>query len=243
MQVFPIYNQILSNFSYLILGNQGNCFCIDPTDGSQILEKLQAIKGKLRVIINTHEHFDHIQGNKVLEIETGAEVWAHSKAKKHIPQIRKFLDGGEKIEVDQDSELEVIYTPGHTIAHISLLLKYNQNVYAVFSGDTVFNAGVGNCYNGGDSGLLYNSISKYFVSLPNQVLLYPGHDYLETNLRFTLANQSNNHYAKNLLERCLSQTGKGSIFTDMETERKINLFFQCKTREEFIKYRSLRDKW
>ena len=91
----------------------------------------------------------------------------------------------------------------------------------------MFNAGVGNCRDGGRIDLLYASIQEFYSGLEDKVLLYPGHDYLEKNLKFT------EHISGK----------KFSTQTDLsfKREREINLFLQTKSFEEFRELRAKRD--
>jgi len=253
----------LRNFSYLIErdGAQNNkeFICIDPFDADQILSLLGQQKGVLTAIINTHEHWDHIQGNEKLVAATGAEIWAHENAKGKIPAINRFLSKADKVPLQDNCYLEVLDTPGHTFAHLCLLLIKDQRPQAVFSGDTFFNAGVGNCYSG-DAEILYETIRRQFASLPDEVLVYPGHEYYTNNLQFTLHLEPSNKNAKDLLEKinCLASLKKGESYyiNNMHSEREVNTFlrptspeilrnlnFPKSEKAVFLELRHLRNDW
>src|SRR5258707_497418 len=70
---------------------------------------------------------------------------------------------------------------------------------ALFCGDTLFNAGAGNCHNGGRPNELYNSFVGQLAKLPEETLIYPGHDYIARNLAFTLDREPDNAKAKTML--------------------------------------------
>ena len=107
------------------------------------------------------------------------------------------MQAGDVIKVGKTVELECLDTPGHTMCHICLRSHTEQP--ALFSGDTLFNAGAGNVHNGGDVHAMYTSFADQLAKLPGNTLLYPGHDYIETNLKFTLAREPDNAAAKALL--------------------------------------------
>ena len=73
---------------------------------------------------------------------------------------------------------------------------------ALFSGDTLFNAGVGNCSGGGDPQVLYSTCSGQLAKLPAATRVYPGHDYLLRNLAFTLHIEPGNKVASDWQRRC-----------------------------------------
>ena len=72
---------------------------------------------------------------------------------------------------------------------------------ALFCGDTLFNAGAGNCHNGGHPAELYKTFDEQLARLPSSTLIYPGHDYVENNLRFTLDCEPDNKKAREMLDK------------------------------------------
>ena len=110
---------------------------------------------------------------------------------------------GDVVRVGKSVELLSLDTPGHTMSHICLLSQTEQP--SIFSGDTLFNAGAGNCHNGGHPEELYLTFTKQLSKLPDNTLIYPGHDYIENNLRFTLDREPENKKAKNLLSKIANQ--------------------------------------
>ncbi len=257
----------LQNFSYLVYAKDGSrVFCIDPWDGDDIIAILKQYKLKLSHIINTHEHFDHTRGNQTLvDYYKEARVWAHEKAAGRIANLDRGLRTGERIGITDGCYFEVMDTPGHTFAHVSLLLCKKKQAYGVFSGDTFFNAGVGHCRNGGDPHTLYTSISGQYAKLADHVYVYPGHDYMGNNLDFTLHYEKNNRQAlaeKKKIETS-SQAGYYPHLSNMGLERQINLFLrldELELRQElqtyfpeinasssekdvFLRLRQLRDRW
>ena len=110
-----------------------------------------------------------------------------------IPGMTRGLGAGDVIKVGKTVELEVLDTPGHTMCHVCLRSHTDQP--ALFCGDTLFNAGAGNCHNGGHPAELYKTFSEQLARLPASTLIYPGHDYIENNLRFTLDREPDNRSA------------------------------------------------
>ena len=147
---------------------------------------------------------------------------------------------GEYYEEDED--IEVLDTPGHTMSHISLLIK--GDIEALFCGDTMFSAGVGNCHYGGDPETLYNTFYEQLINLNKKTKIYPGHDYLETNLKFTLSLEPSNNEAKLLLLETKKDNFSTNYVSTLETELKINTFFrlQEQTIIDSLEKRSLLKK-
>ncbi len=225
MFVRSIYaNNSLRNFSYLIYDSNGKALCIDPWDARPILALTKEFNLNLIAILNTHEHHDHIRGNEKLAEITKAPIYAYAGAP--IPNIARELYAGDVIEFSAGNYIECLDTPGHTNFHLSYVLYIEHKLHAVFSGDTMFYGGVGNCHSG-DARVLYKTISEHYATLIDSTLLYPGHDYIEKNLHFTLQYDTENLKARNLLNNI--QQLKESHYPKVRTigeEKEINLFLR-----------------
>jgi hydroxyacylglutathione hydrolase len=250
------------NFNYLIAcAETGEALAIDPLDHEKCFAAAKREGWDITQILNTHEHRDHTGGNAPLAQKTGAKVLAHKNAKDKIPEMARGLGAGDVIKVGRTVELEALDTPGHTMSHVCLLSRTDQP--ALFSGDTLFNAGAGNCHNGGHPEALYDTFSQQLAKLRDETLIYPGHDYIENNLRFTLSREPDNRRAQEMLEKLKGQDPSRAYVSTLAVERDINTFFRltspsviAKLREAFpdlaekpdprsvfLKLRELRNKW
>ena len=250
------------NFNYLIAcAESGEALAIDPLDHEKCLKAAQEAGWRITQIVNTHEHGDHIGGNGPLMAKTHAVVLAHENARNRIPDMTRGLRAGDVIKVGKTVELEAMDTPGHTMSHVCLRSHTDQP--ALFSGDTLFNAGAGNCHNGGHPAELYKTFSEQLAKLPDSTLIYPGHDYIENNLRFTLNREPDNRRAQQMLDRLAGQDPSRAYVSTLDVEREVNTFFRltsptviARLREAFpelpdhpdpktvfLKLRELRNKW
>jgi hydroxyacylglutathione hydrolase len=139
------YNN-LRNFTYIISTDKGEAWVIDPYDAGQVKDEIKSLGVNLKGILNTHDHFDHTRGNQELQDYFKCEV------------LDFFLN--RSIELDKHHSLEVLSTPGHTPDHLVFLWKQNGVYQMIFAGDTLFNAGVGNCKNGGNVDELFETTLK-----------------------------------------------------------------------------------
>ncbi len=213
------------NFNYLLACEEtGEALAIDPLDHEKCLAAARAKGWTIRQLLNTHEHRDHTGGNEPMIAATGASLLAHEKAKDTIRGIDRGLKAGDVITVGRTVELLCLDTPGHTMSHICLLSKSERP--ALFCGDTLFNAGAGNCHNGGRSEALYNTFAQQLAKLPGETLVYPGHDYIARNLAFTLDREPGNAKARNLLSEVERQDPAQALVTTLALEREINTFFR-----------------
>jgi len=250
------------NFNYLIAcAETGEALAVDPLDHEKCANAAKAAGWKITQILNTHEHRDHTGGNGALVQKTGAKILAHKNARERIPDMSRGLSAGDVIKVGKTVELEALDTPGHTMSHVCLLSHTDQP--ALFCGDTLFNAGAGNCHNGGHPSELYQTFSGQLAKLPENTLIYPGHDYIENNLRFTLNREPDNKRAQEMLDRLKGQDLDKAFVSTLAVEREINTFFRltsssviAKLREAFpdlpdkpdqrtvfLKLRELRNSW
>lgn len=250
------------NFNYLIAcGETGEALAIDPLDVEKCLKAAKDASWEITQILNTHEHHDHTGGNAAMVAQTGAKILAHKNAKDKIADVSRGLSAGDVIKVGKTVELEALDTPGHTMCHICL--RAHTDNPALFSGDTMFNAGAGNCHNGGHPAELYKTFVEQLEKLPSSTLLYPGHDYIENNLRFTIDREPDNPSARTLLDKLAAQNLNHAHVTTMALEREVNTFFRLSSptliarlresfpelpekpdpRTVFLKLRELRNSW
>ena len=250
------------NYNYLIAcPESGEALAIDPLDHAKCLAAAKARGWEITQVLNTHEHHDHTGGNAAVIAATGATLIAHHRAGASIPGVVRGVKAGDVIKVGKTVELECLDTPGHTLCHICL--RAHGDRPALFSGDTLFNAGAGNCHNGGNVGDMYATFSEQIARLPDATQVYPGHDYLENNLRFTLAREPDNQAAQALLPQVTGQDPATGHITTLGEEKTINTFMRLGSasviaalREQFpdlpeqpdaktvfVKLRELRNHW
>jgi hydroxyacylglutathione hydrolase len=115
------------------------------------------------------------------------------------------------------------------MSHICLLSR--TEVPALFSGDTLFNAGVGHCHSGVDPDVLAHTVMTQMAELLDNTLLYPGHDYMVNNLRFTLDREPHNAAAQQLLQQVEFQDPNHALITNLGLEKQINTFFRTDSAE------------
>ena len=169
-------------------------FVIDPGDEpDRILQALRQLGARPVALVNTHGHFDHIQGVEAVRRATGAPFWIHEAEAEiltHGPARAKMLFGldlppspapdrwlveGDRLRVG-GSTLTVRHTPGHSPGGVCLL-----GDGLVFTGDTLFAGSVGRAdLPGADMATLLASIARVLLPLPDETVCYPGHGPVTT---------------------------------------------------------------
>ena len=250
------------NFNYLIVCSEtGEAMAIDPLDHEKCLGLAKSKGWKITQVLNTHEHWDHTGGNEAVIAATGAKLLAHKNAKDSITGLDRGLGAGDVIKIGKTVEIEALDTPGHTMSHVCLLTRTDQP--ALICGDTLFNAGAGNCHHGGHPNELYDTFANILTNLPDETLIYPGHDYMGNNLGFTLDREPDNTRAKILMDEISDQDPNDALVSTMALEKEINTFLRLRSpsviahlrqsfpelpdapepREVFVKLRELRNDW
>lgn len=190
------------NFSYLIFGKK-EAVAIDGVAWQDIITFLKKNDLILAVVTNTHDHFDHTSGNY--------ELLKSSKAR-----LLKFSSLSDNSEIQVESEkIIVLRTPGHTADSVCF---YTGK--ALISGDTLFNGTIGNCFSG-DLESFYLSI-KRLTALPDETLIYAGHDYIRDSLAFARYLEPDNKD----IDRFENFYDYECVYSTMAEERRINPYLR-----------------
>ena len=176
----------------LILGDQQSRegVVVDPgADADVILAAVARLGLKVKYILNTHGHFDHVGCNKQIQEQSAAEFLIHEQdlvllsqaaksARQYGLQVEdsplpdRYLTDGLRLEFG-DHGIEVLHTPGHTRGGCSLLLREER---VVITGDTLFADSVGRTdLPGGSHEQLIASIKNKLMPLEDETLVWPGH--------------------------------------------------------------------
>jgi glyoxylase-like metal-dependent hydrolase (beta-lactamase superfamily II) len=162
------------NFAYIVSDEETRlCAVIDPGFGvDKILRLLEDHRLKVKYIIGTHSHPDHIFGCRKLANKTGAKVIMHKQSKAYKDQT---VEDGDVLTVGS-IRIRVLHTPGHTSDSICLLIEDGKR--KLITGDTLFVGGCGRTdLPSGNPEELYDSLFEKLLKLGDDVEIYPGHDY------------------------------------------------------------------
>lgn len=208
MNIVKICNGKLATNTYIVYTDDLEAIVIDPADDVlKISNKIDELNLNLKYIINTHGHGDHIAGNKHLYDKYSCEIIIHEKDASMLqdttsnfslylgivgdqPKADITVKENDIIELG-DLKFIVIETPGHTKGSICL---YEKEEKVLFSGDTLFNRSIGRSdLPGGSMRQLLKSLEK-LLSLPGDVIVYPGHSE-DTKISFE---RKHNPFARNM---------------------------------------------
>jgi hydroxyacylglutathione hydrolase len=237
IQIIPC---LQDNYSYLIIDEKNNIACvIDPSEADPIIKYLEENNIKLKFILNTHHHYDHVGGNQKLKEKYGASVIGYKGDKERIPGIDILLNDQETW-IHKNFEAKIIHIPGHTLGHICF---YFYKEESVFTGDTLFSLGCGRIFEGTYS-QMFNSLMK-LKELPEKTKVYCGHEYTKKNLDFCLTYDANNKNLKTKVYHVDERLKNGlpTIPSTIKDELECNIFLRSNNMETFSKLRDLKDNF
>jgi len=228
------------NYSYLIIDENNNSACVvDPGEAKPIVDYLKNKNIKLRYILNTHHHFDHIGGNEYLKKKFGSIVVGFKKDINRIPEIDVLLEDNQ-IWKAENFQAKIIHIPGHTSGHICFHFFQDK---LVFTGDTLFSLGCGRIFEGTYKEM-FESLNK-IKSLPEETKVYCGHEYTLSNLKFCIKYNPENRNLKKKAENIKKKIDNGlpTIPSTIKDELECNIFLRANDLESFSKLRDLKDNF
>ena len=212
------------NYAYLMRDeSDGTVAVVDPSDAEPVLTALETIGWKPAIILNTHHHDDHTAGNQGIAKVTGATVLAPESERAKIAHTDRGLADGESFTIGGTS-FTSIETPGHTLGQLSY---YSAEAKALFSGDTLFSLGCGRVFEGTPQ-QMWTSLLK-LRALPDDTLIYCGHEYTKSNCKFALSIEPENAALQARAAEIdrLRAEGKPTVPTTIGQEKATNPFFRA----------------
>ncbi len=196
---------------------------IDAPEEAPIRAKLAEKGWRLDRILITHHHGDHTGGNLALKQAFNCRITGPASEAGRIPGIDDTVKGGDAFRIGEH-EVRVIDTPGHTLGHISYRLP---GARLAFVADTLFAVGCGRVSEG-TMEMMWASLEK-LAALPGDTVVYCGHEYTETNIRFALTIEPDNAdlIARAAEVKALRAAGKPSLPTTIALEKRTNPFLRA----------------
>lgn len=223
------------NYAYLITTDNGTVGVIDPGAAPPILQTLNNMDLELDIILNTHHHWDHTTGNTDLINATGAKLFGPASEAHLIPGMDRLLHGGDVFDFG-GHVCTVIATPGHTMGHVCF---YFPDDGILFTGDTLFSLGCGRLFEGTPADMFASL--QTIKALPDDTLIYCGHEYTESNGKFALSIDPDNAALQNRMRevRQLRSSGRPTLPVKLSIEKASNIYLRTKNSNEL---RLLREK-
>ena len=183
------------NYNFLIHDTEtGQTALVDAPEDPSIAEALKARGWGLDIILLTHHHWDHIDGASALRAEFGCKILGAEADAHRLPDLDIVVRPGESFDLFWRS-VDVIDVPGHTIGHVAF---YMASENALFSADSLMALGCGRLFEGTPA-QMFASLSK-LAALPENTMVYSGHEYTAANAKFALTIEPGNLALKQRVE-------------------------------------------
>ena len=227
------------NYSYLIIDENNNACIIDPGEAKPVIDLVEKKNINLKYILNTHHHYDHINGNEELKKKYNSTLVGYAGDVKRIPGINVLVENNQVWKADS-FEAKIIHVPGHTSGHICFHF-FNEKL--LFTGDTLFSLGCGKLFEGTYQEM-FESLNKV-KSLPEDTKIYCGHEYTLQNSKFCIKHDPTNSNLQNKILEITEKLEKDlpTIPSTIKDEIECNIFLRAKTLESFSKLRDLKDNF
>ena len=195
---------------------------VDPATAAPVLDRLQTHGWSLDWILTTHHHADHTGGNLELKRATGCRIAGPKKDAARVPGLDLGLVEGDTFSLG-NTIARVLETPGHTSGHISFWFEAAK---ALFCADTLFSLGCGRLFEGTPA-QMWHSLQK-LAALPDDTVVYCGHEYTLSNARFALTVDPANPALKARAEEVerLRAGGQPTVPSTLGAEREANPFLR-----------------
>jgi hydroxyacylglutathione hydrolase len=210
------------NYIWLVSTNEGN-LVIDPGDSQPVIDFLSQKNITLTDILLTHHHYDHVGG--VAGLKKNMLGYVYGPNNPQIEGVNNHLIEGN-IFKSCGLNFEVIEIPGHTLDHIAYFINGPKQP-VLFCGDTLFSGGCGRVFEG-TYDQMYESLMK-LRQLPENTLVYCGHEYTLNNLKFAEAVEPNNQAILSYIATCEEKLKKfqTTLPSNIKLELQINPFMRC----------------
>lgn len=209
------------NYIWLLDNGDGTALVVDPGDAAPVEQALAERGLRLRAILVTHHHFDHVGGVQTLKQSHDCAVYG--PANPAIPAVDHVLHDGDRVRVGA-FDFSILEVPGHTLDHIAYYQSGDEPL--LFCGDTLFAGGCGRIFEG-DPPMMHASLSK-LATLPGDTAVYCAHEYTLANLAFARAADPDNEdlQRREAEAQALRQRGAPTVPSTIALERATNPFLR-----------------
>ncbi len=239
------------NYTYLVICEETReAAVVDAPEVEPVVRRVDETGARVTKILSTHHHADHSAANPELAKRYDVPVIGHVSDASRIPGFTDGVDEGDTVDVGNQTA-RVLYIPSHTMGHIAYVV---DEAKALFSGDMLFAGGCGRLFEG-DAQMMYDALCVKLFALPDDVRVFCGHEYTESNLRFAVTVEPENADMKAKLERVQAiranaaadwhdaTSDEMTIPSTIGDEKKTNPFVRAPDATELGRIRTLKDNF
>jgi len=238
------------NYTYLLTCTETQeAAVVDAPEVRPVVAAIEAAGVTLTKVLSTHHHPDHSAANPELAKRFGVPVVGHASDAGRLPGFTEGVDEGDLVAVGEQ-QARVLHVPAHTTGHVAYVF---EDPRAVFCGDTLFAAGCGRLFEGTPE-MMRAALAK-LAALPEDTLVYCGHEYTLANLRFALAAEPENQAVRDKLARVEGLRAEAArdwhdadpaemtIPSTIAEEHATNPFLRAKDADELGERRAWKDRF
>jgi hydroxyacylglutathione hydrolase len=212
------------NYTYLIIDSETReAAVVDAPEAAPVIARVDALGVRVVKVLSTHHHPDHSAANPELAARYHAPVYGHASDAARLPGFTNGLAEGDRVAIGR-LEAEVIFIPAHTRGHVAYVLPG-----AVFCGDTLFAGGCGRLFEGTPA-MMHEALNVKLARLPDETLVYCGHEYTENNLRFAQTLEPSNADLRERIGRV--RAARAAVASDWHAATPAEMTIPSTLREE-----------
>lgn len=217
----------------------GETVVVDPGEAAPALAEAARRGWRISQIWNTHWHPDHTGGNAEVKAATGATITGPAAEAAKIPTLDVMVKEGDTVSLGAHTAT-VWETPGHTAGHISFTMPDDR---VIFTGDTMFAMGCGRLFEG-TAAQMYEALTR-IAALPDETIVYGAHEYTQSNGRYALVAEPDNHAIKDRMVEVdrLRAAGEPTLPTTVGLEKATNPFVRAGSAEAMAERRTAKDNF
>lgn len=227
VQIVPILSD---NFSYILTDNSTrSAIAVDPAEPGPVLSAIESAGLTLSGVLTTHHHWDHSGGNEEIRSQyPELPIFALSSDARRIPACSVLIDDGETAALPgMPLSVRAMHTPCHTTGHVCYLVEVPNGSKVLFTGDTLFVGGCGKFFEGGGA-QMERSLNKTLAALDDDTLVFCGHEYTLSNLKFARSIEPGNKSLNDKIEWVKDRlaVGEPTVPTTIGDEKSYNPFMR-----------------
>lgn len=210
------------NFSYLLIHQEsGRALAVDPAEAHRVLDAAKREGVTIEGVLTTHHHADHAGGNEDMKKALpNVRIWGGDA---RIFATEPLVVDSQEVEAIAGLKVRVLSSPCHTTGHVLYYVPGNPG--CVFTGDTLFVGGCGRFFEG-TAAQMHHALNKVIGGLPDDTLVYCGHEYTVANLEFAESVDPQNEAVASKLSWSLKQRSVGAhtVPSTVGEEKRFNPF-------------------
>jgi hydroxyacylglutathione hydrolase len=239
------------NYSYLLICEETrDAAIVDAPEADPVVRRIEETGARVSKILSTHHHADHSMANPSLAERYGASVIGHISDSGRLPGYTEGVDEGDTVTVGNQTA-RVLFIPSHTTGHVAYVF---DEAKALFSGDMLFAGGCGRLFEG-TAEMMYTALCEKLSKLPDDMRVFCGHEYTESNLRFAAHVEPDNTAVAEKLERVQkiranaapdwhdATPAEMTIPSTIGEEKRTNPFMRVPDAAELGRRRTLKDSF